>query len=159
MRNSHRTNSSLLRGGATLAVMLAVPAGLVACGEPATRSTSRFCGELTEHATEMQTPPSEPGEIPALITLYSKMGEVAPLEIEGDWETVYGVLKTANTVNSADPASQQKAVDAAYAATQAAVNVSAWAKANCNLDIGPVPIVPGGADIETTTTTVPAPAG
>ena len=139
--------------------MLVIPAGLAGCGEPATRSTGRFCGELTEHATDIQTAPSEPDQIPALITLYSKMAEVAPLEIEDDWETVYGVLKTANTVNTADPASVQKAADAAYAANQAATNVVNWAKTNCNLDIGPVPIVPGGADVETTTTTVPAPAG
>jgi len=148
-----------LRGGASIGLALAVPIGLAACGQPATRSTSRFCGELTAHATEIQTPPSQPDEIPALITLYSKMAEVAPLEIEADWLTVYSVLKTANTINSADPASVQKAADAAYAADSAARNVSAWAKNNCNLDVGPVPIVSGGADIETTTTTVPAPAG
>lgn len=140
-------------------MVVAVSLGLAACGEPATRSTSRFCGELQAHATEIQTVPAKADEIPALITLYSKMAEVAPLEIEGDWETVYGVLKTANTVNAADPASVQKAADVAYAANQAAVDVVDWAKANCAIDIGPVPIVPGGADVETTTTTVAPPAG
>ena len=157
MWTRHRPNSTL--PGATLAVVLVVAVGLAGCGEPATRSTGRFCGELQAHATEIQTVPAKVEEIPALITLYSKMAEVAPLEIEGDWETVYGALKTANTLNLADPASKQKAADVAYAATQAANNVVTWAKDNCAIDIGPVPIVPGGADIETTTTTLPAPAG
>jgi len=159
MWTRHRPKSTLLRSGATIAVVLVVAVGLIGCGEPATRSTSRFCGELEAHATEIQTVPAKADEIPALITLYSKMAEVAPLEIQSDWETVYGVLKTANTVNGADPASVQKAADAAYAANHAAVDVVDWAKANCNIDIGPVAIVPGGADAVTTTTTIPAPAG
>jgi hypothetical protein len=133
--------------------------GLGSCGEAATRSTSRFCGELAAHATEIQSVPTKADEIPALITLYSKMGEVAPLEIQSDWETVYNVLKTANTVKPGDPASQQVAADAAYAANQAALNVVAWAKTNCNIEIGPVAIVPGGADVEITTTTIVPPAG
>jgi len=138
--------------------LIVVVFGLAGCGEAATRSTSRFCGELEAHANEIQTPPAKVAEIPALITLYSKMGEVAPLEIEGDWETVYGVLKTANTVNGADPASVQKVADVTYAANQAAQNVVAWTSTNCGITLDPVGIVPGGADVVTTTTTIaPAP--
>lgn len=141
-----------LATGAALALVI----GLAGCGDATTRSTSKFCGELQAHANEIQAVPSKATEVPALITLYSKMGEVAPLEIERDWVTVYGVLKTANTVKAGDPSSVQVAADAAYAANQAAVNVVNWAQANCGIAIGPVGIVPGGADVETTTTTTAA---
>ncbi|MCU1365731.1 MAG: hypothetical protein JWN39_1370 [Ilumatobacteraceae bacterium] len=131
--------------------------GFVGCGNAAQRSTSQFCGELQAHATQIQTPPENADQIPALITLYSKMGEVAPLEIEGAWEKVYGVLKTAATV-SADPASVQTASDAAYGAQQSATEVVTWAHDNCGLELAPVAFVPGGAEVETTTTTAPGTA-
>lgn len=133
---------------------LAIAIGLAGCGNAATRSTAGFCGELQAHANEIQTPPAEADAIPALITLYSKMGEVAPIEIQGDWEKVYGSLKTVTTVNVSDPASVQEVADVAYAAQQSAANVAAWAKNNCNVDLGPIAIVPGGAGVapETSTT-------
>ncbi len=134
----------------TAALVLVI--GLVACGNAATRSTSKFCGELQAHANEIQTPPAEADTIPALITLYSKMGEVAPLEIEAAWEKVYGTLKTANSVDVNDPASVQTATDAAYGATKSATDVVAWAQANCGITLDPVGIVPGGAAVATTTT-------
>ena len=138
---------------------LVIVIGLTGCGNAATRSTVTFCGELQAHATEIQTPPEKADEIPALITLYSKMGEVAPLEIEGDWEIVYGSLKTANTVNAADPASVQQVADAAYGAQQSATNVANWAKNNCNVDLGPIAIVPGGAGVAPATSTTVSTSG
>jgi hypothetical protein len=132
---------------------LAVSLGLTGCGDATPRSTSSFCGELQAHDNEIRTPPAKADEIPALITLYSKMGEVAPLEIEGDWEIVYGSLKTANTVDANNPASVQQVADTAYAAQQSATNVANWAKNNCNVDLGPIAIVPGGAGVAPPTTT------
>ncbi|MCU1394331.1 MAG: hypothetical protein JWM34_2759 [Ilumatobacteraceae bacterium] len=140
--------------GATVTAALVLVAGLSACGDAAIRSTSQFCGELKAHANEIQTPPAKADEIPALITLYSKMGEVAPLEIEGAWEKVYGSLKTANTVDANNPASVQAVADAAYDAQQSAAQVVTWAHDNCGIDLVPAGIVPGGAAIATTTTTV-----
>ena len=138
---------------AALAIALGVAA--VGCGNAAARSTASFCGELQAHDNEIRTPPAKADEIPALITLYSKMGEVAPLEIEGDWETVYGSLKTANTVDTNNSTSVQHVADVAYAAQQSATNVANWAKNNCNVDLGPIAIVPGGAgEAPATTTTV-----
>lgn len=134
---------------------LAAVVGLVGCGNAAQRSAERFCGELTAHANEIKTPPKSADEVPALITLYSKMGEVAPLDIEADWEKLYGNLKTANSVDVADPASKQRAADSAYATVRSATAVVTWAQQNCGLDLGPVGSVPGGAQVvESTTSTV-----
>ena len=132
---------------------LAIAIGLTGCGSATLRSTASFCGELQAHDNEIRTPPAKADEIPALITLYSKMGEVAPLEIESDWETVYGSLKTANTVDTNNPASVQQVADVAYAAQQSATNVATWAKNNCNVDLGPIAIVPGGAGVAPATST------
>ena len=120
--------------------------GMSACGDAAPRSTERFCGELTTNAEAFRTPPTSVDEIPALITLYSKMGEVAPLEIQNDWDALYGTLKSADTVDVSDPASVQAATDKAYAAQKSAENVVVWAQRNCGLDLGLVGSVAGGVD-------------
>jgi hypothetical protein len=145
-----RTSGPISAGA--LALLISTGAGLAGCGNAATRSTSQFCGELTAHAIQIQTPPTNVDEIPALITLYSKMGEVAPLEIEADWETLYGILKTAAAVDASDPASVQAVADAAYGGEHAATKVVQWAQDNCGVTLDPVGIVPGGAPIEPPTT-------
>jgi hypothetical protein len=137
-----------------VSVVLALGGVAAGCDQPPTRSTERFCGELQAHVEQIQTPPEKPEAIPNLITLFSKMGEVAPLEVQKDWEQVYGVLKTANTVNPSDPNSVQVAADAAYRADSAARSIVDWASANCGITLGPVAFVPGGAEGETTTTIV-----
>ena len=138
-----------------LAIGLAFTAG---CGDAAPRSAERFCGELAAHVQEITTPPVKAETIPALITLFSKMGEVAPLEVEADWEAVYQSLKTAVTTNVSDPASVQLAADAAYASQKSAQKVAAWAQENCGIDLGPVASAPGGVDVAPPPTET-APAG
>lgn len=140
------------RASTTLAIVAAL--AVAGCGNATARSAERFCGELAAHATEIRTPPSSPDQIPAFITLFSKMGEVAPLDVQSDWEAIYASLKTANTVNAADPASVQAVSDAAYATQRSAENVVAWASKNCGLDLGPVGAVAGGAEVLVTTTTL-----
>jgi hypothetical protein len=140
--------------------IVAAALSIAACGNAAERSSERFCGELAAHATEIQTKPETEKEIASFITLFSKMGEVAPLDVQTDWEAIYGILKTANTVDPNDPVSVQSVADTAFAAQRSAEKVVAWAKSNCNIDLGPVGTVSGGAPVATTT--IPpdtAPAG
>ncbi len=125
----------------------------VACGGATERSSERFCGELAAHANEIRIAPESADQIPALITLFSKMGEVAPLDVQQDWEQVYGSLKTADSVNVNDPASVQAVADAAFATQRSAENVVTWASDNCGIDLGPVGAVSGGATVIVTTTT------
>lgn len=137
---------ALAASGTVLATLVAA-----SCGDAPTRSAERFCGELTAHQTEIQTAPESADAIPAFITLFSKMGEVAPLDVQADWEAIYTSLKTANTVDVNDPASMQAVNDAAYAQARSYEAVAAWAQSTCNLPLGPVGIVPGGAAVVTTT--------
>jgi hypothetical protein len=102
------------------------------------RSAERFCGELTVHKDDIRTLPESNESITQLITLYSLMGEVAPLEIQSDWDQLSTNLKTANTVKVGDPASVQAAADSAYATQRSAERLAAWALSTCGLDLGPV---------------------
>ena len=47
--------------------------GLAGCGAAATRTSEKFCGELRAHSSEIKSLPQKSDQIPALITLYSKM--------------------------------------------------------------------------------------
>ena len=109
-----------------------------ACGQPPERSAERFCGELVARKDDIRALPTTPDEVAALINLYSRMGEVAPLEVQQDWDDLSANLKTANTLKVGDAASLQKVADSAYATQRSAERVAAWALGTCGLDIGPV---------------------
>ena len=110
----------------------------VACGQAPERSAERFCGELLAHKDDIRALPTTPEEVAALINLYSRMGEVAPLEVQTEWDNLSANLKTANTVKVGDAASLQAVADSAYATQQSAEKVAAWASSTCGLDLGPV---------------------
>lgn len=121
---------------------------LSACGSAPVRSAERFCGELTAHKDDIHKLPQTPEEVSALINLYSRMGEVAPLEIQADWDQLSTNLKTADSVDVNNPTSVQGVADAAYATQRSAENLVTWAQTTCGLDLGPV----GGAEPAITTT-------
>ncbi len=129
-------------------VALASLLTVAACGSAPVRSAEKFCGELTAHKDEIHKLPQSPEEISALISLYSRMGEVAPLEVQADWDQLSTNLKTANSVDVNNPASVQGVADAAYATQRSAENLVTWAHNTCGLDLGPV----GGADPAVTPT-------
>ena len=131
--------TSCAAASAILASLITVAAStLSSCGSAPVRSAEKFCGELTAHKDDIRTLPDSSASITTLINLYSKMGEVAPLEVQADWDQLSTNLKTANTVDVKDPASVQAAADSAYATQRAAERLATWAQTTCGLDIGPV---------------------
>jgi hypothetical protein len=114
---------------------------MISCGNAPTRSAERFCGELTAHKADIRELPTSDTSIAQLITLYSQMGEVAPLDIQADWDQLSTNLKTASSVDVKDPASVQAAADSAYATQKSAQSLAAWALTVCGFDVGAI----GGA--------------
>ena len=114
---------------------------MISCGNAPTRSAERFCGELTAHKADIRELPTSDTSIAQLITLYSQMGEVAPLDIQTHWDQLSTNLKTASTVDVKDPESVQAAADSAYATQKSAQSLAAWALTVCGLDVGAI----GGA--------------
>ena len=114
---------------------------MISCGNAPTRSAERFCGELTAHKADIRELPTSATSIAQLITLYSQMGEVAPLDIQTHWDQLSTNLKTASTVDVKDPESVQAAADSAYATQKSAQSLAAWALTVCGFDVGAI----GGA--------------
>lgn len=135
---SEMRRSCVLTNAARVALLCAAPLAASSCANAPVRSAERFCGELTAHKDDIRSLPKSDESVTKLISLYSAMGEVAPLEIQKDWDQLSTNLKTASTVKVQDPASVQAVADSAYATQHAAERLATWARTTCGLDIGPV---------------------
>ena len=87
-------------------------------------------------------------DIVATLTLYGHLANAAPLTIAAEWQTLVDTMQTANTVDTADPASLQRATDAARLSTPAANRIVKKTEELCGITLG-------GAG-EPTTTTLPS---
>ena len=121
--------------------------GLAGCGDAPERSTGQFCRELQANAAQIQASPTGGSDNRALVALFSKMAEVAPLEIEGDWEAFYGSFKTA--IPAIDDGDVRPAItaDALSALRQSAASVAAWARINCGIALSVGTMEPGVGEL------------
>jgi hypothetical protein len=134
-----------------LAALTIAAAVLGACGGSPERSSSRFCSELDQQLPALETlsATATQEELDALVARFDELNEITPLAVEEDWQDLTDLVHTAVTVVPTDPASTQKAADAAYATERAYRRVVDWVSANCGLTMPD----PGG--IETTTIAPP----
>ena len=131
--------------------MFSAGLGASGCADAPLRTAEKFCGELTTNSAAMRTLPTTVGGSIGLIQLYSRMGEVAPLEVETNWSQIILALKTANEIDPNDPASAQNVADVAYRTEKPALAVAKWAQETCGIDLGSVGLVPQGPVATTTT--------
>lgn len=102
-------------------------------------NASRFCGEIEVNRVQLTNPQlSSASEIEPLLDLYRKIGDLAPIAIEAEWDQLTLNYETASTVVPGDEASMQTAVVMALQSEQAGARVKQWLVDNCALDIGPV---------------------
>jgi hypothetical protein len=140
---------------------VAIAALLAGCGGGGAGDAERFCGEVKAHTRAIVHPRLHTvADVDTLLTLYRKLGDLAPLAIDADWDALVLNYETASTVVPGDPESLQRVAARAYATERSAVAVHDWLQANCAVDIGPVAtIVPdaprGRRNGPTTTTTNP----
>ncbi|HYN31444.1 MAG TPA: hypothetical protein VES40_02365 [Ilumatobacteraceae bacterium] len=144
-----------------LAVALVVVAAAAGCGDDSGGDAERFCGEVAANKDALTNPVlTYADDIEPLLDLYRKIGSLAPLAVEGDWNQIVAAYETASTVVPGEQASEQEALAAIYSSEESAAAVDQWLRANCAVDIGPVfTIVPHTpattpAPIDTAVTTV-----
>ena len=107
---------------------------LIGCAETP-RTATNFCRVLAERIDEMIEPPTDNQAVSRLIDHYSRLAEVAPLEVEDDIVTLRDLFIAASQVNANDPASVQTVADAAYEADRAAEDAGIYVGATCGVDI------------------------
>ena len=138
---------------------LACVAALASCAETP-RTATNFCRVLADRIDEMTEPPTDNAGVDRLIEHYSRLAEVAPLEVEDDIVTLRDLFIAASRVNVNDPESVQAVADAAYGADKAAEDAGIYAGATCGVDLSTgfavqvpeTPLVPVAPDTTSTTT-------
>lgn len=119
-----------------------------ACGNDEPRaSAAQFCAELAANSSLVISPPlANQLDVTAVIDLYARLNQLAPLAISQEWATLFHAVETASTVVPNDADGLQRVVQAAYESEGAAVRISEWVLASCGIDLGPVTtIVPHDA--------------
>jgi hypothetical protein len=129
-----------------IATLVATVTSLSACGSDEDPSAERFCGEVAANKDALTNPQLlYDDDIDPLLGLYRRIGALAPIGVQSDWDQIISAYETASTVVVGDQESEQQALTAIYSSEKSAAAVEAWLLANCAVDIGPVfTIVPQG---------------
>ena len=118
-----------------------------------TRTQAHFCARLRTSAPVLTAEIASPAVADAVVQEFTDLGKVAPFAIEDDWNALIDLVRTAATMDLADPEAQDALAAKAFASDAAAKNVLAYAKDRCGVDLaGAIP-----ATTDTTSTTEAAP--
>jgi len=135
---------------------------ITACGGGGGESgdAERFCGEVAAHRDLLTRPELGASgdveeDIDALLAEYRRIGELAPLSIEAEWDQLTAAYETAAAVDPGDPASEQEALEAIFRSERSAVAIARWLRTTCGINIGPISTIVPAAGASTTTTSTP----
>lgn len=122
-----------------VAVLAAVAAG---CGN-AGRTAGRFCERLRTSAPILDAPVASPAAADTVVKEFEALAGLAPFAIEDDWNALTDLVRTAASMDLADPSAQEALADKVFATTQAAHSVVTYAHDRCQVDLSAaVPVAP-----------------
>ncbi len=123
-----------------LAVVAAACAVLGACSDDNPRSEAAYCGQVTNHLSDLNSPVVETSlDIGRVLAAWRSVANAAPVAIEPEWGTMVDSLETAVTVDTEDPESMQKVADTARASEPAAKRIVSYTQERCGVTIGIAP--------------------
>ena len=105
-----------------------------ACSSPA-RTATNFCRQLANELPEIANLPATDEQISDAVKRYERLLEVAPLEIEREFESLTALMRAARDVDAADIESVQALVELTYSSEKDALASSAWVLATCGVDL------------------------
>jgi len=107
---------------------------LCACSSPA-RTATNFCRQLADELPEIADLPATDEQISDAVQRYERLLEVAPLEIEKEFDSLTALMRAARDVDAADNESVQALVELTYSSEKDALASSAWVLATCGVDL------------------------
>jgi hypothetical protein len=107
---------------------------LGACSSPA-RTATNFCRQLADELPEIADLPATDEQISDAVQRYERLLEVAPLEIEKEFDSLTALMRAARDVDAADNESVQALVELTYSSEKDALASSAWVLATCGVDL------------------------
>ncbi|TRZ73708.1 MAG: hypothetical protein D4R95_02575 [Actinobacteria bacterium] len=108
--------------------------GIAGCASPE-RTATNFCRQLALEMPGIAEQPATPAMITSTVKRYKRLQEVAPLQVEAEWNALTLLMEKASKIDAADAASVQEVVDLSYATEKSATAASAWVLATCGVDI------------------------
>lgn len=137
--------------------------GLGACSDGDARSDGRYCTEVGDHLTELNTTAfGTSTDIDIVVAAWRTVSRHAPLSIQPEWESLVAQMEFAAKVDPQDAEAVQRLVDLARRNEPSANAVIDYTQRICGVTIGdvaPVTTVPNptapatSAGAGTTTTT------
>jgi hypothetical protein len=108
--------------------------GITGCASPE-RTTTNFCRQLALEMPGIAEQPATPAMITSTVERYKRLQELAPLQVEADWNALTLLMEKASKINAAEATSVQEVVDLSYATEKSATAAAAWVLATCGVDI------------------------
>ena len=108
--------------------------GITGCASPV-RTTTNFCRQLALEMPAIAEQPATPAMITSTVERYKRLQELAPLQVEADWNALTLLMEKASKIDAADSTSVQEVVDLSYATEKSATAAAAWVLATCGVDI------------------------
>lgn len=123
-----------------LAVVATTLTLVSACGEDDQRSESAYCGQISNHLADLNSPLIETSlDIGRVLAAWRAVANAAPVAIKPEWNTMVDAMETAITVDTEDPESLQKVADTARASELAGKRVVSYTQERCGITIGVAP--------------------
>lgn len=99
------------------------------------RTAQNFCRQLEKELPGIAEAPVTDEQITQAVRRFERLNEIAPLEVEADWQALTTLMRAARDVDANDTASVQALVDLSYATERSATAAAAWVASTCGVDI------------------------
>ena len=120
-------------------LVLTAGMGLLACAD-SDRTATNFCRQLARELPGMGAAPSNQSDVDVLLSRYRRIGEVAPVAVSNDWETLTSMLEEASRLNTANAEEVEAFTKEALQANKAAARALQWVKDTCGVDLSGFPL-------------------
>lgn len=107
---------------------------LSACADKK-RDATQFCRQLALELPGLRAPLQSQSDVDQLIERYRRIGEVAPLAVSKDWNTLTALLEETARVDAGDAAQLEELAQSAYAKNTAAQQALTWTRDTCGVDL------------------------
>lgn len=117
-----------------LAGLCAVGLAVTACGDKRNDATN-FCRQLQQELPGLSAPLTSQSAIDQMVARYRRLGDVAPLSVDKDWEALTDLMAQAAKVDTNDPTEMETFAEEALVANSASQRALRWVLNTCGVDL------------------------
>ena len=130
--------------------------GVAGCTRGHTNDASAYCEELKTAGDALAADIGNTLDIAPRVSLYERLRDISPLEVEEDWQAVIDLVNAAATVDLTDQVAVVAVQDQAFATARSAQAIVDEARALCGIELPAVgQLAPSASVIAVPETTTP----